>query len=311
MNLSEHLRERNCPVCGSTARSTILHPANFDEAYLNEFAFASRKLPELMHLDLVLCPICTVVYASPAFTPEFLSSAYGGAAYDSNDEANFAARTYASGIPLTPNRSDALEVGTGNGAFLIELKKAGFKNVCGVEPSSAAYNTAQPQIREFIRPGMFRAGDFAPASVDLLACFQTMEHLEDPRELCASTLQLLKPGGAIYLITHDYDSWVTRLLGRKSPIFDVEHLQLFSKSSLRYLLESCGFERVEIRTIRNRYPLSYWFRLAPLPSAAKRFLNRVLTGTRIGRIPLSLNIGNLAVTGYKAPCGRAPDSFPK
>ena len=304
MNLREHLRERNCPVCGSADRSTILHPANFNEAHLDEYAFASRKLPELMHLDLVRCPTCTLIYASPAFTPEFLSSAYGGAAYDSNDEAYFAARTYASLIPYIkkslPTRNSALEVGTGNGAFLIELKKAGFDNVCGVEPSSAAYNTAQPHIRESIRPGMFRAADFTSASIDLLACFQTMEHLEDPHELCASTLQLLKPGGAIYLITHDYDSWVTRLFGRKSPIFDVEHLQLFSKSSLRYLLESCGFERVEIRTIRNRYPLSYWFRLAPIPNSAKQFLIRLLHATRIGRIPLSLNIGNLAVIGYKS-----------
>ncbi len=300
MNLREHLRERNCPVCGSADRSAVLHPANFNEAHLDQFAFASRKLPELMHLDLVRCPNCTLVYASPAFTPEFLSSAYGGAAYDSNDEAYFAARTYRGHIPATPNRSSALEVGTGNGAFLIELEKAGFENVCGVEPSSAAYDTAPPRIREFIRPGMFRAADFAPANVDLLACFQTMEHLEDPRELCTSALRLLKPGGAIYLITHDYDSWVTRLLGRKSPIFDLEHLQLFSKSSLRYLLESSGFERVEIRTIRNRYPLSYWFRLAPLPNAAKRLVIRALNATRIGRIPLALNIGNLAVTGYKS-----------
>ncbi len=300
MNLREHLRERNCPVCGSTDRSTVLHPANFDEAHLNEYAFASRKLPELMHLNLVRCPTCTLVYASSAFTPDFLASAYGGAAYDSGDEAYFAARTYGDHIPQTPDRGEALEVGTGNGAFLIELKKAGFENVCGVEPSPAAYNSAQPQIREFIRPGMFRAEDFAAASVDLLACFQTMEHLEDPRELCESTLQLLKPGGAIYLITHDYGSWVTRLLGGKSPIFDVEHLQLFSKSSLRYLLESCGYERVEIRTIRNRYPLSYWFRLAPLPNAAKRMLIGVLKATRIGRIPLSLNIGNLAATGHRS-----------
>lgn len=299
MNLREHLRERNCPACGSTDRSAILHPANFNEAHLDEYAFASRKLPELMHLDLVRCPTCTLVYASPALTPEFLSTAYQGAAYDSNDEAYFAARTYASHIPGVPARVSALEIGTGNGAFLIELKKAGFDNVCGVEPSPAAYNTAEPQIRECIRPGMFRAADFAPASIDLLACFQTMEHLEDPRELCASALQLLKPGGAIYLITHDYDSWVTRLLGRKSPIFDVEHLQLFSKSSLRYLLDSCGFERIEIRAIRNRYPLSYWCRLVPIPKRAKRLFIRLLNATRIGRIPVSVNTGNLAVIGYK------------
>ena len=76
-------------------------------------------------------------------------------------------------------------------------------------------------------------------------------------------------------------------------------MQLFDRPSLRYLLEKCGFERIEIHTIRNRYPLSYWFRLAPLPPALKTLTVRALTISGIGAIPLSVNIGNLAVIGYK------------
>jgi len=303
MNLREHLRERGCPVCGSEDRSNVVHRASFDEEQLDDFAFASRKLPELMHLNLVRCPTCALVYASPAFTPEFLALAYERAAYDSGEEANYAARSYATLLPAIvrslPKVQSALEIGAGNGAFLSELKRAGFQSVCGVEPSSAASGTAKPEVRDLIRQGVFCADDFPPASFDLLACFQTMEHLENPREICTSALTLLRPGGAICLVVHDYDSWVTRLLGRKSPIFDVEHQQLFSKSSIRYLLKSCGFERIEVRTIRNQYPLSYWFRLAPLSKSLKSAAIGILKAAHLDTAALTLDIGNLGVMAFK------------
>src|ERR1035437_7072126 len=211
MNISRHLRERNCPLCGSTDRTAIRYPANFDDSKLDDFAFASRKLPELMHLTLVECRGCHLLYASPALTDGFLARAYGEASYDSTEEAQFAARTYAAELPRIvndriPSLGTALEVGSGNGALLAHLKKAGFSAVIGVEPSLAAANQAAPEIRSLIRLGMFDPKDFEPGSLSLFACFQTIEHVENPRELCEAACRLLSPGGAIYLIGHDRES---------------------------------------------------------------------------------------------------------
>src|SRR6476660_1955896 len=94
MNLRAHLRDRKCPICGSADRSKVLHYANFDEQKLDDFAFSSRKLPEFMRLNLVQCPTCSLIYASPAFTAEFLATAYQTAAYDSSEEAYYAASAY-------------------------------------------------------------------------------------------------------------------------------------------------------------------------------------------------------------------------
>ena len=56
--------------------------------------------------------------------------------------------------------------------------------------------------------------------------------------------RILKPGGAIFLIGHNRRrSLSARLLGRRSPIFDIEHLQLFSPRSLRQLLISAESAR--------------------------------------------------------------------
>jgi SAM-dependent methyltransferase len=303
MNISRHLRERNCPLCGSADRSAVRYPANFDESKLDDFAFASRKLPELMHLSLVECPACELLYASPALTADFLAGAYEEASYDSTEEAQYAARTYAGELPRIVERIEelgtALEVGSGNGAFLAYLQGAGFRTVIGVEPSVAAAEKASAEVRGLIRLGMFDAKDFAQGSLSLFACFQTIEHVENPRELCEAAIGLLRPGGAIYLVGHDRESAVNRALGTRSPIFDIEHQQLFSKSSMRHLLERAGFTGVEIRPIRNRYPLSYWMKLLPVPRGLKQGAIRMLTGCGLGQRSVALNVGNLAAVGYR------------
>jgi SAM-dependent methyltransferase len=292
-----------CPICHGSDGAQVAYPARIDEEKLGDLAFASRKLPEFMHLRLLKCPHCRILYASPALSPEFLAGAYRDASYDSNEEAEYAAQTYAEQLPSLVARigdhQTALEIGAGNGAFLRHLRAAGFQDVIGVEPSRQAADRADHSIRPLIRIGMFHAADFARNSIDLLACFQTIEHLDDPRGLCSEAFELLRPNGAIYLVGHDYASWVTRLLGEKSPIFDIEHLQLFSKDSLRYMLEACGFEDIQVGTIRNRYPLSYWMKLLPVPDTIKHVLVPLSKTLLVGRVPLSVNIGNLFAVGFK------------
>jgi SAM-dependent methyltransferase len=303
MKISPYLRERSCPLCGSTDKSRVLYPANFDESSLNDFAFASRKLPELMHLTLLECPGCRLVYASPALTEEFLAGAYSQAAYDSSQEADYAAATYAGELPRIVRRlgqpGAALEIGAGNGAFLAHLRKAGFSSITGVEPSSAAAAKAPPDIFPLIRLGMFRAEDFEPSSLSLLTCFQTLEHVENPRQLSEAAFRLLRPGGAVYFVAHDRQSLVNKMMGTKSPIFDIEHLQLFSRESMRYMLEAAGFTGIEVTTLRNRYPLSYWTRLMPVPAPLKKGLLSALSASGVGKVTVALNVGNLAAVGYR------------
>src|ERR1700722_3899536 len=303
MDISRHLLDRECPVCGSHDKSQVAYPARIDEEKLNDFAFASRKLPEYMHLRFLTCPACGVLYASPALAAEFLASAYRDASYDSDEEAEYAAATYAGQLHailgVIGDRGVALEIGAGNGAFLSQLREAGFRDVIGVEPSRQAADRADEVLRPLIRLGMFQASDFTPGSISLFSCFQTIEHVNDPRGLCSQAYELLRPNGAIFLIGHDYRSWVTRLLGERSPIFDIEHLQLFSRDSQRFLLTACGFEDIRIGTIRNRYPLSYWMKLLPVPARFKRTLIPLSRKLRVGRLPLSINIGNLYAVGFK------------
>jgi SAM-dependent methyltransferase len=294
---------RPCPVCGSNDESRVFAEAKIDAARLDAFAFASRKIPEYMHHRLVLCPACDLLYASPVPAVESVAAAYRDASFDSGDEARHAARTYAAYLgPIArrlPDRDGAIDIGTGDGAFLRELLAAGFTGVVGVEPSTSPISSAPDDIRSLIRNEIFRPEHFEPGQYCLVTCFQTMEHVHDPLALARGAYALLKEGGAAFFIGHNRDGVVNRLLGRKSPIFDIEHLQLFSPRSAQLLFERAGFVDVAVRPIVNRYPLHYWVKLFPFPTAFKRRLLAGLKRSGVGRVPIPMAVGNLAIVGYR------------
>jgi SAM-dependent methyltransferase len=151
-----------------------------------------------------------------------------------------------------------------------------------------------------IRHGLFRLEDFRDERFSLITCFQTVEHPYDPLKICRDVFTLLKPGGALFLICHNRRSSSTLFLGLKSPIFDVEHLQLFSYRSASFLLDKAGFTSIESRSVLNRYPLRYWLKLLPLPRKLKQEALAYLCRHHFGNLPIPLPAGNLAVVGYKS-----------
>jgi len=297
------MRKRPCPVCGSTDDSLVFAEADYDLERLDGFAFASRKTPEYMHYRLLKCPVCDLLYSSPIPETDMLGKAYAEAEFDSSEEAACAARTYGAFLPDIKKRlaslEGALDIGTGDGAFLEELLANGFTAVMGIEPSKAPIAAAKEEIRPLIKETLFNANDFEKKSLSLITCFQTLEHIDDPQGLCRSAFKMLKKGGAVFFVTHNYNALSAKVLSMKSPIFDIEHLQLFSKKSLHYLLRESGFTGIEIKTVYNHYPLHYWIKLLPLPRGPKRRLISFLKKIRIGLLPLYMPAGNIAVIGYK------------
>jgi SAM-dependent methyltransferase len=291
-------------VCGAgpfEAKSFLT--ANIDPSRVNEFSYASRKTPEYMNLNLVRCLRCDLVYADEPPSHDDLARAYHVADYDSAEEANEAAATYIHAMqPLLnalPRRESALEIGTGTGALLQHLAEQGFTQLVGVEPSNAAIAAAPLHRRAWIREGVFEEQDFAPESFDLICCFMTMEHVLDPKVIALAAFRLLRPGGAFVTVTHDYRGRLNRMLGRRSPIIDIEHMQLFSDPSIRTLFETAGYRDVHVQRLVNRYAFRYWWRLTPAPGPMKRAVAKVAEFGRFDRLKIGLNVGNSITSGVK------------
>lgn len=297
-------KSRSCPVCHTGfEQAKLFIEKNIDPAKLSGFSFASRKDPEYMCHRLVQCPNCDLVYADQPPGEDELAHAYHVADYDSSEEANDAAAAYIKAIQPTlgmlARHQSALEIGTGTGIFLDYLSRESFTEIIGVEPSSTAIAAAPEYRQAWICEGMFEEKDFTPESFDLICCFMTMEHVRDPNIIARAALRLLRPGGAFVTVTHDYRSLINRLLGKRSPIIDIEHLQLFSEQSVRYLFEHAGYANVTVNSFVNTYSLRYWMRMTPLPYGLKHGISNLMSAFGIGHIKLGVNVGNHITAGFK------------
>jgi 2-polyprenyl-3-methyl-5-hydroxy-6-metoxy-1,4-benzoquinol methylase len=77
----------------------------------------------------------------------------------------------------------------------------GFQNVVGVEPSEAPIAAAKPTVRGYLKCGIFAFEQFAAEGLDLITCFQVIEHVWDPVKIASDAHALLKPGGLFVIVS--------------------------------------------------------------------------------------------------------------
>tara|TARA_B110000114_G_C14757314_1_gene263416 strand:- start:145 stop:543 length:399 start_codon:yes stop_codon:yes gene_type:complete len=128
----------------------------------------------------------------------------------------------------------------------------------------------------------------------------TMEHVYDPREVSESVNKILKKDGSFVIVIHNYRSLVNKILGQKSPIIDIEHMQLFSNQSIRSLLNKTNYQNIYIKKFSNYYSINYWVRLLPLPVSIKNIFIKVLNKFNLGNFKIKINVGNIIVSGNKS-----------
>jgi SAM-dependent methyltransferase len=295
---------RSCPVCKTSyKKSKLFLTEKIDKKKLSGFSYASRKNPEFMRFELLQCPNCDLVFTSNPPKKNELANAYHISDFDSSEEANDAAQSYLESITeilaQLPSKERALEIGSGTGIFLEHLKKIGFLNLVGIEPSTAAINAAPKHRKRWLRKGIFVAKNFKPNSFDLICCFMTMEHVHDPLITASDARKLLKPGGVFVTVTHDYRNIFNKILGEKSPIIDIEHMQIFSNQSIKKAFEIAGYKKIKTKTFSNNYNLAYWLKLTPIPNDIKNLLIKFINFSGIGKLKLKLNVGNTISWGSK------------
>jgi len=244
-----------------------------------------------------------VVYALRPPNESFLENAYSESEYDSDEAADCAALSYIQAlsphIEELEHRRFAVDVGAGNGALLPYLEKLNFSEVLGIEPSRAAIESADMSIRSCLKQEMFTKDSFSGREADLICSFMTLEHLPDPGRFVGIAYEKLAPGGLLAVVVHNYEGLLNRILGKRSPIIDLEHLQLFNRESIHYLLKSVGLKRVDVQPLVNSYPIHYWVRLLPLPNRLKAAILGLPQMKSLFDKRVSLNVGNLFAVGYK------------
>jgi 2-polyprenyl-3-methyl-5-hydroxy-6-metoxy-1,4-benzoquinol methylase len=238
----------NCPACQEN------RPAP---------AFEKTGMP------FVYCLDCATLYASPRPKPEHLNDYYRNsqnyeywsrhifpASENARREKIFKPRVtqvldICERFQLPTNL--LLEVGAGFGIFCEEMSKTGqFQTVLAVEPTPYLAEDCRRRGLTVIEKPIEAIHKTELTSeqqpVNVIACFEVIEHLFSPRDFLMKCADLLDAGGLLIVTCPNGQGFDIVTLQEKSSAVDVEHLNLFNPESLAYLMETCGFEIIDVQT---------------------------------------------------------------
>ncbi len=147
-------------------------------------------------------------------------------------------------VGLVPGK--VLEIGCGNGTNLVKLKSAGW-DVVGQEIDGRAALQAEKATKAPVHVGKLIECDFGPDRFDLVLTSHVLEHSANPSELAKAAFTLLKPGGLFLNFTPNGTSLMFAVLrSRWRGLEPPRHMVLLGPQSGRNLLQTAGFEEVEV-----------------------------------------------------------------
>ncbi len=226
--LSNNLIFDHCLICNNNGLKTL---STYHNAYL------------------VKCKNCGFVFCNKIPSTEELIAHYN--TYPRNDTIS----------PITIKRygelletfepfkktGNILDVGCGNGHFLSEAKKRGWK-VFGTEYTDTAMEICRKKDITMFQ-GKLNPKDFGDLQFDVITSFEVLEHINNPQEEINNFNQLLREGGVVYLTTPNFDSLSRYWLKDKWSIIEYpEHLCYYNSVTLNNLFKNSGFEKSTIQT---------------------------------------------------------------
>ena len=295
------MKEYCCPVCKRRDNGRVFLKATYEFHGVDDLDFSARPIPNHAYFTFMRCRECDSLYVEKALTFDELEAIYTASSFNEKSEGCQASETYAKYVKkkIPDIHGKAMDIGASEGSFLLELLKLGYEDVSGVEPTLEAVNKADPLVKDKIKQEMFKAENFPEDTYDLISFFQVIEHVSDPEEVLTGIRRLLKDDGRIIIVCHNYKSLINKIMGRRSPIYCLGHLQIFSPKSVRKLMEKIGYHDVDVFKVTNRYELNYWIKMSPLPSWLKNPILRFVKFIRIGGLKISIVGSNMGVVARK------------
>lgn len=149
-------------------------------------------------------------------------------------------------LPRAKEGQRLLDMGCGNGQFLLRARSAGW-GVVGVDFDAKAVDAARGQNLD-VRLGGVEGLDPKREQFDVITLAHVIEHVHHPLRVLRVCNKLLKPGGCLWLETPNIASEGHRLFGASwRGIEPPRHLVLFTHESIRSALSLAGFSEVKIQ----------------------------------------------------------------
>lgn len=237
-----------CAKCGSVYLDPRPTPSSIGRAYGSYFTHAAEDHPVVRRTGLL------------QNTLHGLVNGYQNARYGTKkNPANFlgrgilpllpplraAADAECRHMPKAPHRNGKLlDVGCGNGGFLLLARGAGWQ-VEGLDFDAAAVRTARLRGLN-VHHGSIDLLIDRSNHYDFITLSHVIEHVHQPQEMLQHLHTLLKPGGVLWLETPNIGSLgAEQFASNWRALEPPRHLALFNSSSLKESLHLAGFRSLK------------------------------------------------------------------
>lgn len=243
--------ETTCPLCASDA--------------VRDLPFGYRF--ESMWLGALECDVCGIIFIHPQPSAKQLEMLYSkeyfegdfrcgheGSYFDTGTLDRLVDETLLEKIARFKTDGTFLEIGCAGGALLDAARRRGY-TVNGVEFADAAAEFARSHFGLDVRTGQLKEMRFPSSHFDVVFMGDVIEHLPTPLEELAEVFRIMRQDGILVIACPTQTNtmfsragfWVYRLLGKKVTVqLPPYHLFEYRPSSLRRILQSVGFEVLDI-----------------------------------------------------------------
>jgi len=189
------------------------------------------------------CPRCQLQWlrGDQRLSPEsYRDGSYHSRIRDNAEAVKLASRRAANLLPANlPDGSVVCDVGAGHGELLDAYEMIVFcddPHLWAVDPSYRGFRF------DGLKTAMESTAMINDDSVDLLICFQVIEHVQDPVQFAKELHRILKPGGMMVLTTPNASQWLMRHCSAfQRHFYRTHHNWYFNGPSITSLLQATGF----------------------------------------------------------------------
>lgn len=243
---------RKCPLCNHTESIPLC---------VQEF---SNHFPH----EIVCCDRCGFVFVRNTPSQKYYNNYYRSMSKYEEERDHELHKKYVRIIKSKVGKSSRiLDIGCSTGHLLYLLRKSGYTNLFGIDPSPKCKEIALSKFKIVIESAdlfLFNSNK----KYDFIILAAMLEHLREVRKAISKANSLLSEGGYVFISVPDAGNFYLNL---EEPFgeFSVEHINFFSVSSLYQLMLNftCVYMKSDKKVI-----YSVWKKGSELRTSIKRYI---------------------------------------
>ncbi|MBC8186035.1 class I SAM-dependent methyltransferase [candidate division KSB1 bacterium] len=231
----EILDNIECKVCKNTSKT--------------DFELAFKK--DL--LEIVRCNKCSFIFIPPYFRKQIKYTEYKDESVlkqvqAGNDWIKIQRHKlrYKSIRKYKP-KGKLFDLGVGWGHFLYTGKLRGYETE-GIEISEMPYIYAKENLKLNVQHIDFFNLPEKPLFYDIITLWDVLEHIDNCDEMIEKCSRMVKEDGIIVIQVPQIDSYFAKRHKEKWKMMGLDHVNYFSKNTIKKLLEQYGFEVHKIKS---------------------------------------------------------------